>query len=68
MIPEEARILLSNMRSSMSETIYLDMIWSARDHQQVTESKGKWPFIRACDRTPEAKVDVLRLPAKIRGQ
>lgn len=66
-VPDEARTLLANMRGSFGIAGYLDAIWSARDHNAAAvKSAGKWPFVRACDRPTEAKVDVMRLPVKLR--
>lgn len=69
-IPNEARTVLINTREGFSQLEdYLGIMWASRYPEHINnppKPQGKWPFIRACDRKPEAVVEVSRLPAKLR--
>jgi len=70
MIPDESRFILHAIREGLPEDTYRDHIWLRRDiaYNGPTKSTGAWPHVRAADQPAESKVNVSRLPAKLRAQ
>lgn len=62
----DARADIAAIAEGLTVDQYVDAIWARREHGRVTRSTGRWPILRAGEEYPEAKVDVRRLPAKLR--
>lgn len=70
--PFEYRSDLYAQRASTDCEGYLDEVWARRDRAYAatggkTKAQGAWPFVRAADQSTEARVDVTRLPLRIRS-
>lgn len=69
-VPDDARFSMHAIRDGLPEGAFINHIWLRRDlnYTGPTKSTGAWPHVRACDQSTEAKVNVARLPAKLKVQ
>lgn len=69
-ISEDARFSIHAIRNGVSMEIFLRDMWERRDagYTGPTKSTGAWPHVRVADQRTDARVNVARLPAKLRVQ
>jgi len=66
MTSDNARADLAAIADGLTDDLYRDAIWLRREIGRTTVSTGKWPIMRAGDAVPRGKVDVSRLPSRLR--
>jgi hypothetical protein len=70
MTPFDSRADLHGQRSSTNAQAYVNEIWDRRDAEYAArggkfKAEGEWPFVSKAHQ--ESRVNVERLPAKIRS-